>query len=125
MYLSVGYGVVGSFLGDVDIVGMALFETCAGDADKLCFLLQLGDSGSTAVTHTGAQTAHQLVDGLADRSAIGNTTLDAFGNELLGAGLEVTVGGALVHAGFEGLIYLLGPIAYRKGDLYRNALELG
>ena len=45
-------GVVGSFLSDINIVGMALLETCTCDSYELSLIVESGDVGTSAVTHT-------------------------------------------------------------------------
>ena len=45
------HGVVGSFLGDVDIVGVALLQAGAGDADELAVGAQLFNIVGAAVAH--------------------------------------------------------------------------
>lgn len=46
------YRVVGSFLGDIDIVGVALLESCTCDLDELRLLMKRGDINAAAITHT-------------------------------------------------------------------------
>ena len=58
------HGVVGSFLGDIDIVGVALLQAGAGDADKLAVGAQLFNIVGAAVAHAGTETAHHLINGL-------------------------------------------------------------
>ena len=59
-----------SFLGNRDIVGMALLEAGAGDPDKAPVLLEIRDGGTAAVAHTGPQAAHKLVNGVGKLSLI-------------------------------------------------------
>ena len=92
-------GVVGSFLGDINIVRMAFLQTGAGDADKLTLELEFFDVVCAAVSHTRAQAAHQLIYRVADLSLVRNTALDAFGDMLPCAELEVSVARALGHSG--------------------------
>src|SRR5699024_6617360 len=89
--LSHGSGIVGRFLGDVDVVGMALLEARAGDLDKLRLLVEFGDGGAAAVTHTGPDAAHQLEDGVSHGALVRHTALNALGNQLFAVLLEVPV----------------------------------
>lgn len=45
-------GIVGSFLGDVNIVGVALLETCARDPDELSLFVECRDILAAAKSHT-------------------------------------------------------------------------
>jgi len=91
--------VVGSFLGDVDIVRVGFLQARACDLDKLRALLQLGDSRAAAVAHTAPDTAYKLENGVGYRPLIRHTTLNTFGNEFFRVALEVSVGGTLFHSG--------------------------
>lgn len=51
------HAVIRSFLGDVDIMRMALLQGCSGDLHKSAGLLQGLDILCTAVAHTGTETA--------------------------------------------------------------------
>ena len=90
-------GIVGSFLGDIDIVGVGLPEASGGNLHKLGLAVQLLYGVTASVAHTGLQAAHQLVDGLARESLVRNSALYPFGNQLLVVLLEIAVLGALVH----------------------------
>src|SRR5699024_7947554 len=92
-------GVVGSFLGDIDIVGVRLPQAGSRDLHELGVLLQLLDGVAAGVAHTGPQAAHELVDGVAGGSLVGDAALHALGNQLLVVLLEVAVLGAVVHGG--------------------------
>ena len=70
-------GVVGSFLGDIDIVGMRLPQASRRDLDELGLLLKIGHCMAATVAHTGAQAAHELINGLAGESLVGDAALDA------------------------------------------------
>ena len=110
-------GIVGGFLGDLNIVGMALSEARAGDADKLCLLVKVGDSRAAGVAHASLQAAHKLINSVGQHSLVGYASFDAFGDELSVARLEVAVGAALAHSSeaahtavdleLSALIYLL------------------
>ena len=71
--LTLAGGVVGSFLGDINIVGMALTQTCGGDTDKLALGAESVNIRCAAVAHTGADTAQHLEDGVRHGSAIRHT----------------------------------------------------
>ena len=68
-------GIVGSFLGDIDIVGVGLPEASGGNLHKLGLAVQLLYGVTASVAHTGLQAAHQLVDGLARQSLVRNSAL--------------------------------------------------
>lgn len=51
------HAVIRSFLGDMDIMRMALLQGCSGDLHKSAGLLQGLDILCTAVAHTGTETA--------------------------------------------------------------------
>lgn len=92
-----GQGIVGSLFGDLNVVGMALFQAGTGDPDKLGFLVEFRDSGTAGVTHAGAQAAQHLVYTVRQRPLVRNAALDPFGNQFFRVGLEVAVGAALIH----------------------------
>ena len=75
-------GIVGSFLGDIDIVGVGLPEASGGNLHKLGLAVQLLYGVTASVAHTGLQAAHQLVDGLARQSLVRNSALYPFGNHV-------------------------------------------
>ena len=89
--------VVGSFFCDVDIVRMRFTKTCICNANKLSSFLKFCNSFAAAVTHTCADTAEKLEDRVGNRSFVRNAAFNAFGNELNGVLLEVSVLGALFH----------------------------
>src|SRR5712692_3817122 len=68
-------------------VRVALAQARGGDAHELRALDQLGQAVGAQVAHARAQSAHELEQHVADRSAIGDHGLDALG-----------------HAGVEGLL---------------------
>src|SRR5690606_17256573 len=89
--------VVGRFLGDLDVVGMALAVPGLGNPHEAAVGPQALDVGGTAVAHAGPQPADQLVHRLRQRTAVGNAALDALGHELGGVILEVAVAGPRLH----------------------------
>src|SRR5712691_3139567 len=87
-------GVVGSLLGDHYVVGMALAQAGAGDADEARLLLHLLDGGAAGIAHRLAQAADQLVDQRPQHAFVGHARLDALGDEAAlidYAALEVAV----------------------------------
>ena len=90
-------GVVRRFLGDVDVVRMALHQTRVGDADEVRVMAQRFDIRRSAVAHAGAQAAQKLEDGVAQRALVGHAAFNAFGHELLRILLEVAILAALLH----------------------------
>ena len=59
--------IVRSFLSDVDIVGMALLQASASDADELSLIMHLEDGAAAHITHTGAQTTDELEYSIGNR----------------------------------------------------------
>jgi hypothetical protein len=49
-------------VSDGHIVWVALFSASSGDAHEACTLVQLGQRGSTRITHARAQTTNELVN---------------------------------------------------------------
>ena len=92
------YAVVGCLFGDVDVVGVRFAQTCGTDLGKLAVFFQSFNGRRTAVAHTGTKTAHELIYSVGQGAFERNTTLNAFGNKLLGTGLEVSVLGTLFHS---------------------------
>ena len=76
---------------------MAFDESRVGDPDELGVMAKLFDVMLSAITHARAQTAHELEDHVREASAEGNPALDAFGNELFRARLEISVLAARSH----------------------------
>ena len=60
--------VIGRFLRDDDIVDVAFAQTGGRDAHEAGFLLQLHERPASAVAHTCAQTADQLIDQIGQRA---------------------------------------------------------
>src|SRR5262245_45551280 len=71
--------VVGCFLGDRNVVDVALAEAGRGNPDQFRVPLQLNDRLAPAVAHPGAQAADQLVDQPRDAAFVGDAAFDAFG----------------------------------------------
>ena len=90
--------VVGSFLRDADVVGVRFAETCVCDANELCLCLKFFDRAAAAVAHTCTDTAEKLEDRIGNGSFVRNAAFNAFGNELNGVLLEVSVLRALFHS---------------------------
>src|SRR5262249_24934573 len=70
------------------------------DSHELGFGAQLVDRRTAYVTHAAAETADHLIQHVRHRTAIWNTSLDAFWDQLLWgklAFLEIAVGAAVLH----------------------------
>lgn len=93
------YAVVRSFFRDVDIVRMAFTKTGCGDLDELRIFNHFFNVVAATVAHGCAETADHLVNRVSCRSFVRYTAFDAFGDELLGIFLEVTVLTATFHSG--------------------------
>src|SRR5204863_4445590 len=74
--------VVGCFLGDHYVVRMRLAQTRPTDACELRIILHVFDRGSSGVAHRLAQTTHHLVDQGTEHTFVGDTSLDAFSDDL-------------------------------------------
>src|SRR5262249_25286179 len=69
--------VVGSLLGDDNVVWMALAQARAGHADEARVALHLFDGGGADVTHRLAQPADELIDHIRQGPLIRHAPLDA------------------------------------------------
>ena len=78
---------------------MGLPQAGRRDLHELGVLLQLLNGAAAGVAHTGPQAAHELIDGVAGGSLVGDTALHALGDQLLVVLLEIAVLGAVVHGG--------------------------
>src|SRR3569833_1555583 len=85
--------VVGSFLGNGDVVDVAFAEAGVADANEARLLLYLGDAGAADIPHAALETADELVDHHGNGTAIGNAAFDTFRNKL-----RETVSGAVAVA---------------------------
>src|SRR6266699_5226558 len=74
-------GVVGSLFGDHHVVGVALAQAGAGDANEARLFLHLLDGGAAGIAHRLAQAADQLVDQRPQHAFVGYARLDTFGDE--------------------------------------------
>src|ERR1700712_329794 len=74
--------VVRGFLGDLDVVDMALAHAGRRDLDELRFLVHIGDVRAAAVVHRGAQAAGHLEDHRDDRALVRHLPFDALRYEL-------------------------------------------
>src|SRR5208282_4722512 len=77
------YIVIGSFLGDDHVVGMAFLVTRVGDLHEPAVGLQVGDGRRSAVAHAGPQAPHQLENQVGQLPAVWHTGLDALGHQFL------------------------------------------
>src|SRR6185503_5582246 len=94
--------VVRRFLGDDDVVDVALLQAGGGDAHEARARLQLTDASGAAIAHARSQAAHELLDHGRERPLVGDHALDALGHELARVGvpvefLEVAVARAFLH----------------------------
>lgn len=64
--------------------------------DELGLFTQFLNGGAACQAHTGAQTAHVLMDNLFDFAFVGNTAFDTFRYQFVGSvvALEVAIGRA-------------------------------
>src|SRR5690606_37959728 len=115
--------VVRCMLGDRDVVRMRLAQAGAGDAHEAGVRLHVRDRRRAAVAHGHAQPADQLVQHVGDRALLGDTALDALGDQLVGVvdlALEVAVLGvraALHRPHRPHAPVLLEPLALVEHDL--------
>src|ERR1700722_9577846 len=77
-------GIIRRFLGDGDVVRMAFGYAGGADADEAGISSKRFDVFCGAVSHPGAQAADELIDEIAERAAVWDTALDAFGHQLAG-----------------------------------------
>src|SRR5437773_12557042 len=94
--------VVRRFLGDDDVVDVALLEAGRGDAHESRARLQLADASGAAIAHARAQAAYELLHHRRERSLVRDHALDALGHELARVGvtvelLEIAVARAFLH----------------------------
>src|SRR5947209_2483995 len=92
--------VVGRFLGDDDVVDVALLQTGRGDAHESRARLQLADAPGAAVAHACAQAAHELLHHRRQLPLVRDHALDALGHQLARLALElleVPVARAFLH----------------------------
>ena len=61
---------------------MAFGQAGTGDPQEFNIRLQVGDGGVARIAHGRANTAHQLMQHILDRTLVGNLPLDPLGNEL-------------------------------------------
>src|SRR5690606_15736840 len=103
----------GLFVGDDDVVDVALPEPCWRDADELRASAKRVDIGAAGVAHPCTQPADESMDDGADGSTVGDTPLDTFGDQLLGfgGGLEIAVTAAFDHGAHRShpTIHLVAP----------------
>src|SRR5437867_2704618 len=111
--------IVRRFTGDDYIVHVAFAESRTANANEPRLLLQFTDGLAANISHTGAQSADQLMDHSGESATIGNPSLDAFRYQLRQAvlcfTLAVFVGGH--HPGgsiaFTLRIPFAGPCCHR------------
>ena len=79
--------VIGSFLGDDDVVGMAFLDRGRGHLDEPGLGPKLLDGPRAAIAHPGPQAADELEDEVGQRALVRDAALDPFGDELLARAL--------------------------------------
>ena len=83
--LSIGLPtVVGCLAGNLDIVDVALRESCVGDTYEVAVGLHLGYATIASVTHRGAQAAYHLIEHIVHGASCRHSALDSLWNVLLG-----------------------------------------
>src|SRR5665647_599693 len=78
-------------------MGVAFHQAGIADLDEAGFFLHFFYVGNPAIAHAGAQAAEELENGFGYSAFIGGAAFNAFGNQLLGVFLEITVTAALGH----------------------------
>src|SRR5581483_1152851 len=111
--------VVRSFLGDDDVVHVALAVGGVADADEARLLAQLGERSAAEVAHAGAEPADELVDVRRERPLVRHPALDALGHELhvLLVLLEVAIAAPGAHGAERAhpAVHLVGPALVEDG----------
>src|SRR4029079_1832127 len=77
------HAIVRRFFGNDDVMHMAFAESCDRLADERRILLELGNRLSSAITPSGLETSHALVDDRRQGSLVRHASFDAFRHELL------------------------------------------
>ena len=75
-------GVIGRFLGDGYIMRMAFSHARGADSAEPGVVAERINILCSAVSHTGSETANELIDEIAQGATIGDASFDAFGDEL-------------------------------------------
>src|SRR5436190_15251367 len=107
------HAVVRRLFRDRDVVHVALAHAGARHANELGLALHVRDGAAADIAHARAEAADQLVHDAAQRPAVRDASLDAFGHELVDVGrvLEIAILRPLLH-GAEGphaAVALVGP----------------
>src|SRR5687767_6987522 len=97
--------IVRRFLRDGHVVHVALAGAGGCDANQLRAPLELGNGGTAAVAHAGAQTPDELVNHGRDAALVRDAAFDALGDELVGRAatfeielvLKVPIAAAAAH----------------------------
>jgi len=80
------HAVVGGFLGDDYVVDVGFAEAGGGDTDEFAFFGELVQGASADVAHTAFEATDELIGEAAERSFIGDTAFDTFGDGLAALG---------------------------------------
>src|SRR5882724_394057 len=99
--------VIGSFPRDDYVMHMALTQTGPADADKARLLLKFRNGFSAAITHAGAEPAHQLVNHFRQRTPIRHPAFNPFRHQLIQA-IAAAVSFAHGHGVSGGIFHALG-----------------
>ena len=83
--------IVWRLFADRNIVRVTFDKSRIGNSHKLGICTQRLDILFSAISHARTKAAFHLVDNLRDASAIRDAPLDAFGNELAGIFLEISI----------------------------------
>ena len=113
---------------------VALAGTGSRDPNQLGLLLQFGNRRAAAVTHSGSQPAHHLVDHRRGAALVGDASFDAFGHQLVRRPatleielvLEVAVAAAFPHGTdrSHAAVFLVGP-SLKQDQLARALVSAG
>src|SRR6202140_4906431 len=96
-----GHAVVGGFLGDADVVHVALADAGGGDGHEHRARGHMGDVAAAGIAHGPPQSARQLTQDGDHAPLVGNAPLHAFRHQLLELGgrvLEITIRRAVAFA---------------------------
>ena len=75
----------------MNIMRMTLAKSGSRDLHKLSVLFEILNRRTTAISHTGTDSADHLEHCILNGTFVGNTSFDAFRNKLSGILLEITI----------------------------------
>src|SRR5438105_13767302 len=76
------HAIIRRFLGDDDVVHMALAQSSSSDANEAALLLQFLERARAYVTHPASQPADKLIGHSAQRPFVANAPFHAFTHRL-------------------------------------------